>query len=300
MVTGTKWPYGDAFLTKQNEPSLAISSLNPIHMVAGANDYRLVFNPLAEPANPDGGGDAWVYVYKSIDGGVTWYAEPLSGCPLNIKACNAPANQLGGATSPVKGLDFAADPTLRAGPYGTFFYTFIAANRSSGAGGVTAVQRFIDKNDTKKAATAGITSGSKDDPFFSDVINILDLGTKGQFKDKPWNIADIPGRTWNAGKTCVIPGYNNNQPVAAFNHYVSYANFTGQGQNQHPQILVAVSRDCGKTYAKPVKVSNSLDTNSGSSTAMGQPSKSDQNRASSPGRAASITTFTGRVPMTAR
>jgi len=62
MVSGTKWPYGDAFLTKQNEPSHAISSINSQHMLAGANDYRLVFNPLAEPDNPDGGGDAWVYV----------------------------------------------------------------------------------------------------------------------------------------------------------------------------------------------------------------------------------------------
>ena len=256
MVSGTKWPYGDAFLTKQNEPSHAISSINSQHMLAGANDYRLVFNPLAEPDNPDGGGDAWVYVYKSVDGGANWFAEPISGCKLNIKACNNPDNQ---PVSPVKGLDFAADPTVRAMPYGMFAYSFIAANRNSAAGGVTAVQRFIDKNDNKKIG---------DDPFFSDVINILDVGTRGQFKDKPGNIADVPGRPWNAGRTCVIPGYNNGQPVPAFHHYVSYANFTGQGQNEHPQILIARSRDCGKTYEKSVKVSNSLDTNSGSSMAI--------------------------------
>jgi len=256
MVTGTRWPAGDPFLTKQNEPSHAISSLNSQHLLAGANDYRMVINPLAEPSNPDGGGDAWVYVYKSVDGGATWFAEPISGCPFNIPACNSPVNQ---PVSPVKGLGFAADPTVRAGPYGTFFYSFIAGNRGTGAGGVTAVQRFIDKNNNKKIG---------DDPFSSDVVNILDIGTAGQFKDKPWNVADVPARPWNLGQTCVIPGYNNSQPVPAFYHFVSYANFTGQGQNQHPQILVARSRDCGTTYDKPVKLSNSLDTNSGSSMAI--------------------------------
>src|SRR5262252_2085484 len=74
MVTGTRWPEGDPFLTKQNEPSLAVSSRNPRHLMAGSNDYRLVPVEIAEELDDP---EAWVQVYKSLDGGETWYSAPL-------------------------------------------------------------------------------------------------------------------------------------------------------------------------------------------------------------------------------
>jgi hypothetical protein len=70
MVSGTKWPGGDPFLQRQNEPSIAVSSWNAQHLVAGANDYRTVDIP--NPNAPDETGDAWHGVFKSFNGGQSW------------------------------------------------------------------------------------------------------------------------------------------------------------------------------------------------------------------------------------
>jgi hypothetical protein len=42
MVSGTDWTTGDPFLQRQNEPTLAVSTRNTLHLVGGANDYRSV------------------------------------------------------------------------------------------------------------------------------------------------------------------------------------------------------------------------------------------------------------------
>jgi len=59
---------GDPFLQRQNEPSLALSSRNPCHLLAGANDYRAV--DVEDAAGEVG--DAWLGVFKSFDCGATW------------------------------------------------------------------------------------------------------------------------------------------------------------------------------------------------------------------------------------
>lgn len=246
MVSGVQLADGDPFLTKQNEPSMAVSSVNPLHLLAGSNDYRLV-DLTQSLDNPGASGDSWLGLYKSFDGGRTWRSTVVSGCPLNIAQCNDPKS------AAIKGLQFASDPTVRSGPYGTFFYSFLAGNRGTGASGVVAVQRFIDRNNNLKLT---------DDPFIADTLNVLDTGTSGQFLDKPWVTADQPGRSWNGGATCALPNYGT---VPAFNVYVAYSNFVGKDTaNPHPQILMTVSSDCGATFGKPIKVSQSVATSSGS------------------------------------
>src|SRR5579864_3559791 len=71
MVSGTTFPNGDPYLQRQNEPSIAVSTRNPLHLLGGSNDYRTVDIPFPT----DGGdetGDAWLGLYKSFDGGRSW------------------------------------------------------------------------------------------------------------------------------------------------------------------------------------------------------------------------------------
>src|SRR2546427_10693043 len=59
MVSGTQWPTGDPFLQRQNEPSMAVSTRNPMHILAGSNDYRSVDLELVLSGGAETG-DSWL------------------------------------------------------------------------------------------------------------------------------------------------------------------------------------------------------------------------------------------------
>src|SRR5258708_39683338 len=120
MVSGTGWTNGDPFLQRQNEPSIAVSTRNTLHLLAGANDYRGVDLPgLLGSAER---GDAWLGLFKSFDGGQTWQSILLPGYTLDQ------TKEPNGLPSPIHGFQAAADPTVRAGASGLFFYSGIAFN----------------------------------------------------------------------------------------------------------------------------------------------------------------------------
>src|SRR5947199_10756577 len=77
MVSGTQLPGGDPFLQRQNEPSMAVSSRNALHLMGGANDYRTVDLPGLPGGEPTG--DAWLGLFKSFDGGKNWTSTLLPG-----------------------------------------------------------------------------------------------------------------------------------------------------------------------------------------------------------------------------
>src|ERR1700745_604945 len=100
MVSGTDWTTGDPFLQRQNEPSIAVSTRNNLHLLAGDNDYRSVDLPglLGIEEN----GDAWLGVFKSFDGGQTWASTLMPGYPLDSSAQ--------GLASPLHGLPAGGRP----------------------------------------------------------------------------------------------------------------------------------------------------------------------------------------------
>ena len=241
MVAGTQWPGGDPFLQRQNEPSLAVSTRNPMHLLAAANDYRTVDLPF-NATTPDGEerGDAWLGIFKSRNGGQTWWSTMLAGYPQEVNS-----------TSPLKGYQAAADPVVRAGANGMFYVSGIVLNRDPVANplGAVFVSRFVDKNNTENG-----------DPIAYVGTSVVEKGTSGAFLDKPW-IAVAPG----TGQ-CTIPGQA--APIPAQNVYIVYTTFVGGDNNIRTKLMFARSTDCGVTWGNATKLSESFAINQGATIAV--------------------------------
>ncbi len=104
--------------TPQNETSIAVDPSNPMHLVAGANDYRVC-------CDFTGLNDSSGWAYTSFNGGVTWTNVQLPGLTA----------QTGGQGQFTK-TDSAGDPALTIGPDGTVYYANIVFSRVSPASGV--------------------------------------------------------------------------------------------------------------------------------------------------------------------
>lgn len=171
MVSGQTLPDGDPYLQRQNEPSVAASTRNPLHLLAGANDYRTV----DIPGNFDDGetGDAWLGVFKSFDGGERWGSTLLPGYPQDTSP--------EGMASPLKGYTAGADPVVRPGTNGLFYYSGLAFNRGEGGASAIFVSRFVDNNNKENG-----------DPIRYISTSIVARSTGAEFLDKPWMAVDVP------------------------------------------------------------------------------------------------------------
>ena len=241
---------GDPFLQRQNEPSMACSSRNPLTCLAGANDYRLV----DLPGLPDGKvtGDAWLGVFWTRDDGQTWRSTAMPGFPQDTSAL--------GLASPLKGYAAAANPTVRAGTNGLLYYSGIAFNPAAsttagssssgveGKSGTYFLTLFIDDNNSQDLTA----------PPRYVRTSIINDGTSGQFLDKPWIATDIPRA--GAG-TCLIAGSNGvpDQTVPAGPLYAAYSVFTGSGNNANSKLMFTRSLNCGLTFENPVRLDANVD-----------------------------------------
>lgn len=238
MVSGTNWPAGDPYLQRQNEPSMAVSSRNPEHLLAGSNDYRTVDIP--RTLAPNILGDAWVSIFTSMDGGETWKSTLLPGYPQDTSSI--------GTSSPLHSFTVATDPTVRAGTHGMFYYSGLAFNRGANSPSGVFVAMLQDQNNKGNGDAAYLsTTGGKThgNPFAYLGVSMVDTGTSGQFLDKPWIVVDIPRPGRSA--TCTV---NGNTFTSGY-VYVVYTQFNGSQNNPSSKIKEVESTNCGATWTHP-------------------------------------------------
>ena len=238
IVSGTSFPDGDPFLQRQNEPSSAASTRNPLHLLAGANDYRTVDLPgTLDPLKGfEANADAWLGLFKSFDGGQTWRSTLVPGFPQDTSAP--------GKASPIKGRQAATDPVVRAGTNGLFYYAGVAFDRGEHKPSAIFVARFIDLNNREN-----------DDPIAYLGTKVVAFSPSTPELDKTALAVDIP----RTSATCTLQaaqsdGTTVTQTVPAGSVYVAYSAFTGEGSGATSQILFARSTDCGQTWSTPVNV----------------------------------------------
>src|ERR1700722_325555 len=247
MVTGTQWPGGDPFLQRQNEPSMAISSRNPLHMVAGDNDYRSVDLPAVSGESAPTG-DAWLGFFTSFDGGQTWTSTLVPGYPQDTS--------LAGILSPIHGLGAGADPTVRAGTNGMFYYSGLAFNRQQSGSSKVFLATYTDDNN--------LEGGNSIRYLWTTT---MDTGTSNLFEDKPSIVVVFPGR-WSG--LCIDPAMplKNTQIFPAGTIYSAWTQFTSTESNAVAWILYSRSVDCGLTWKRPVQISGTAKTNQGAALAI--------------------------------
>jgi Concanavalin A-like lectin/glucanases superfamily/VHL beta domain len=270
MVSGTNWPYGDPFLERQNEASLAVSTRNPLHLLAGANDYRTVdlgTLPESEPGEANTcpaatapgtppppclfpkTAEPWVGQYISIDGGARWQSTLLPGYPQDTSTV--------GTSSPAHGFTTAADPVLAAGTNGMFYYGGIAFNRGTSLG-LVFVARYMDLNNKEN----GDISQDSFPVRYVDTHSVAyGTTTPRQFLDKPAIAVDIPRST----ATCTLnvpqptptdPNATVQQTILAGNVYVAYADVaTNSNASMTSTIYFSRSTNCGASWSTPIPIS---------------------------------------------
>ena len=248
MVSGTQWPGGDPFLQRQNEPSMAVSSRNPLHLVAGDNDYRSVDLPFVTGAEETG--DAWLGFFTSFDGG-----QDLEQCVgARLSAGHFSARQSLGY-----GLNAGADPVVRAGTNGMFYYSGLAFDRNDQSSSVF-VARYIDDNNIE---------GGNSIRYISTSVGAT--GNTNNFLDKREGVAvDIP----RAGaKTCVYSGpwkHEQTRIISRRSHLrcIYPVQWPGSEERQDANIMFSESSDCGVTWSTPIKMSGTARTNQGAAIAI--------------------------------
>lgn len=262
------WRYGDIFLQRQVEASVAPSSLNPSRILTGFIDYsavdtfsdtglgdtvaanlwdrltsalaKLLRMPRRRDADDEddrrpkayAGAEAWIRLSWSTNGGATSTPFFVPGGPWDLSPAGltAPYSQIANA---------ASDPVVVAAPNGDFHVVYMAFKR--GDTNWMMLARFRDLNVPDEPTRHGLT--------FLGFTTLAsgNNATFGTLHDKPHAIVVV-----------------NPSSPAGYDLYVSYTLFNGNpgGGKFQSQLFVARSTDGGLTFTTD-KINQSTNENSG-------------------------------------
>ena len=297
---------GDVLGRAQNEPSCAMSTRNPQHILCGANDYRMVDVPGVTTSQIIR--DAWLGEFQSINGGETWESTLAGGFFMNPAA--HPLRQLG--------YKAAADAVVRSGPAGVTYSAGIAftSDKSRSALHLTT---YADLNNRE----------NDEMPFKPVRTTVVALATGAKFIDKPWLYveAGAPGATCSlrvptgtgtpAGGTPSnwqqmldewvserwpgwTPSTTVTQRVPASTVHLVYTVFLDSNDST-ADIMYTRSENCGLTFSVPVKLSQGPQqgiglNEHGNGAAIAKPLTTGSNRVYAAWRRVRLVTQNGTLP----
>jgi len=270
----TDYLRGDLYGQRQDEPSIAVSTLNKDHIIAVYNDFRAVdvptdpalgtsastlarlwngvrgwFAKLTGGSGSDRGAmgdpdlaanqEAGIGMSVSYDGGLTWIGGFVPGLPFDTTPASlaSPAYQAG-----MQGM---SDPVIVAAPCGRFYLAYIAFTR--GGASQLLVSTLQDQNNDDLRHTIRWVK--------TTLVEQGNNGAYGHFLDKEHMAVASTGATSCSAVTETV--------------YVSYTTFTGNstGTKFQSKINMATSTDGGNTFTV-TKVDDSYTQNQGTAVVV--------------------------------
>ncbi len=144
---------------------------------------------------------------------------PARSCPGTRRTNRPPV-----LASPLKGYQAGADPVVRAGTHGLFYYSGLVFDRGEGGKSGIFLTRFIDTNGKENGDTVSYLGTS-----------MVATSTGAAFLDKPWMAVDIPRS--NNPVMCVVGGTPGGAKVKRNGHK---KNGRGNSTNVHDDGLIRV------------------------------------------------------------
>lgn len=225
----------DLFRKQQNEPSCIQATDNPAHVFCGFNDCRASDWSQVQ-------GDCWIGVAQSRSFGENSTSRLAPGYLLHPYSL---------------GMGFAADASVTeipGNPAGLVLLSGIATYRDSDEG-VIFVQRY------------GKSPREDGEPFLpvDAPPTIVATGSEGRFHDKVASLVIVPDDDPQSSTTEYVDleGISDSVRLDWVDsiHVIAYSVFTGNGSSV--KVQTQFSTDGGKTYSKPKKISEELNTVTG-------------------------------------